>query len=290
MRVKRWDAGGGTNHVGPKRRGMPLALSRPSFRRFGPETQPARRLGRRGSARSRPSPLRGRPKPPATPRIYHKGRNFRIPFNLNAEGRDRVKELHLLVSEDLGYHWRAISKTFPDHPTFTFRSSHDGEYWFAVQTRTIDGKVSPTLDATVEPNLKVVVDSFPPSLLLEPDGRRGSLASVRWEVKDENLDLKSLVLEYQVEGAGAWRRVPIRRPKLIGGQQWDAGTAEALKVRASVADKAGNVTEAVGRTARGDVEPARSGSRDPGDEIPRRSHRSRTVPSPTSWPGPVSRR
>src|SRR5260370_1913907 len=63
------------------------------------------------------------------PRIYHKGRNFRIPFNLNAEGRERVKELHLLVSEDFGYHWRQVSKTFPDHPTFAFRSTHDGEYW-----------------------------------------------------------------------------------------------------------------------------------------------------------------
>ncbi len=121
---------------------------------------------------------------------------------------------------------------------------------------TIDGKVSPTLDATVEPNLKVVVDTFPPSLLLEPDGRRGSLASVRWEVKDENLDLKSLVLEYQVEGVGVWRRVPIRRPKLIGGQQWDAGTAEALKVRASVADKAGNVTEATIELPEGTASPA----------------------------------
>ena len=149
-----------------------------------------------------------------------------------------------MVSEDLGFHWRAISKTFPDHPTFTFRSSHDGEYWFAVQTRTIDGKVSPTLESTIEPNMKVVVDSFPPTLLLEPDERRGSIASVRWEVKDENLDLKSLVLEYQVEGATSWRRVPISRPKLIGAQRWDAGTAEALKVRASVADRAGNVTEA----------------------------------------------
>jgi len=201
-----------------------------------------------------------------TPRIYHKARNFRIPFNLNAEGRDRVKELHLLVSEDMGYHWRAISKTFPDHPTFTFRSSHDGEYWFAVQTRTIDGKISPTLDATVEPNLKVVVDSFPPSLLLEPDGRRGSLAAVRWEVKDENLDLKSLVLEYQVEGAGVWRRVPIGRPKLIGGQQWDAGTAEALKVRASVADKAGNVTEAAVELPEGTSSPLDMDARDPSDE------------------------
>lgn len=153
--------------------------------------------------------------------------------------------MHLLVSEDLGYTWRPKSKTYPNHPTFTFRSSHDGEYWFAVQTMTLDGKFSPPLDAIVEPNMKVVVDTFPPSLMLEPDDRRGSMASVHWEVKDEHIDLKSLVLEYQVEGVGVWRRVPIRQPKLAGAQSWDAGTAEALKVRASVADKAGNVTEAV---------------------------------------------
>ena len=35
-----------------------------------------------------------------------------------------------------------------------------------------------------------------------------------------------------------------QQAKLMGGQRWDAGTAEALKVRASVADKADNVTEA----------------------------------------------
>jgi hypothetical protein len=186
------------------------------------------------------------PAPPAdVPLIYHKGRNFRIPFNLNADARSRVKELRLLVSQDLGYTWRPWSRTVPDHPAFSFRSSHDGEHWFAVQTLTVDGKVSPALDSTVEPSLKVIVDTLPPSLLLEPDDRRGSTASVRWEVKDENLDVKSLTLEYQVEGVGVWRRVPIRRPKLIGAQRWDAGTAEALKVRMSVADRAGNVTTAV---------------------------------------------
>jgi hypothetical protein len=191
-----------------------------------------------------PGPARGAPDSAKVPRVYHKARNFRIPFNLNPATRDRVKELHLLVSEDLGYHWRAVSKTFPDHPTFTFRSSHDGEYWFSVQTRTLDGKVAPSLESTIEPNMQVIVDSFPPTLLLEPDERRGSVASVRWEVKDENLDLKSFVLEYQVEGATTWRSVPISKPKLMGGQRWDAGTAEPLKVRASVSDRAGNVTEA----------------------------------------------
>ncbi len=179
------------------------------------------------------------------PLIYQKRRNFRIPFNLSAAEQTRIKEVLLLVSEDSGYSWRPVSKTYPDHPFFSFRSPHDGEYWFAVQTRTVDGRVSPRLEAIVEPKMKVVVDTMAPSLVLEPDGRRGSTAAVRWDVKDENLDLKSLVLEYQVEGVGVWRRVPIRRPRLVGAQSWDAGTAEALKVRMSIADRAGNVTDAV---------------------------------------------
>jgi hypothetical protein len=228
--------------VGRKRRGMRLVSVRRSsvalaFRFCLIGAWSALALSLTSAARAGPDAKNA-------PRIYHKARNFRIPFNLNADGKDRVKELHLLVSEDYGYHWRAISKTFPDHPTFTFRASHDGEYWFAVQTRTVDGKVSPSLESTIEPNLKVVVDTFPPSLVLEPDERRASLASVHWEVKDENLNLKSLVLEYQVEGATSWRRVPLTAAKLSGSRRWDAGTAEALKVRCSVADRAGNVTEA----------------------------------------------
>ena len=67
---------------------------------------------------------------------------------------------------------------------------------------------------------------------------------MRWEVKDEHLDLKTLVLEYQVEGAKEWRKVPIRRPSLLGAERWDAGTADSLRVRATVADKAGNVADA----------------------------------------------
>jgi hypothetical protein len=184
--------------------------------------------------------------PAAVPLIHNKGRNFRIPIKINAEAQSRIKEVSLLVSEDQGYQWKAVSKTFPDHPAFSFRAKHDGEYWFAVQTLTVDGTFSPGLDSTVEPNLKVVVDTIPPSLFLEAGGRRASTASVRWEVKDQYLDLKSLVLEYQIEGVGVWRRVPIRRPmKPIGAQSWDAGTAEALKVRMSASDRAGNVTTEV---------------------------------------------
>src|SRR5438270_260896 len=71
-------------------------------------------------------------------------------------------------------------------------------------------------------------------------GRRGSRASVRWEVRDDNLDMKSLVIEYQPRGGREWRQVPGLRYALIGAADWDAGTADPLRVRASVDDKAGN--------------------------------------------------
>jgi hypothetical protein len=185
---------------------------------------------------------------PASARVttlYHKDRSFRIPFNVNEQGRDQLKEIQLWVSEDSGVHWKPASVTTPDKGKFTFRARHDGEYWFAVRTMTHDGRYSPPKEQTVEPSMKVIVDSTPPSLVLEADGRRGSLAQVRWDAKDENLDLKSLFLEYQVEGARDWRRVPLRKPAVVGVQSWDAGTADNLRVRASVADKAGNVAERV---------------------------------------------
>jgi hypothetical protein len=177
------------------------------------------------------------------PLIYQKKRAFRIPFHISPQAQARIKDVQLWVSEDSGFHWEPKSRTTPDLGKFTFRTSHDGEFWFATRTVTVDDEYSPPMNQTVEPSMKVVVDTVPPSIVLEPDGRRGSTASVRWEVKDEYLDLKTLVLEYQLEGAREWRRVPIRRLALLGAQSWDAGTADSLRVRASVADKAGNVAD-----------------------------------------------
>lgn len=178
------------------------------------------------------------------PFIYQKKRSFRIPFHIDDQGKARLKEVQLWVSEDSGFHWEGKSTATPELGKFTFRAAHDGEYWFATRTITRDGQSSPPMDQEVEPSMKVVIDTAPPSIVLVKEGRRGSTASVRWEVKDEHLDLKTLTIEYQEEGARQWRNVPIRRPALLGAESWDAGTADALRVRASVADKAGNVAEA----------------------------------------------
>jgi hypothetical protein len=185
--------------------------------------------------------------------MYTKNKSFKIPFNVDPSERARLKQVQLWVSENSGFNWKEGTHTTPDRPYFTFRAPRDGEYWFAVRTLDNQGKLYPSDDEEVRPSMKVIVDSKVPSLVLEPDGRRGSQTSVRWEIHDENLDPNSLVIEYQVEGANKWGRVRIdKRPApLIGSVHWDAQTAEPLVVRALVEDWALNRTEATIETAEG---------------------------------------
>ncbi|WP_337173956.1 hypothetical protein [Paludisphaera sp.] len=175
--------------------------------------------------------------------IYHKEKSFRIPFDLDGQKVRLIKELQLWVSEDAGFNWDQISRATPDQKEFMFRARRDGEYWFAVRTMSSAGQLSPPADETIRPALKVIVDTRAPSLVLESDGRQGSVARVRWEARDENLDLRTLTLEYQVAGARDWKRVPLRRPAAVGSESWDAGTVESVRVRGTVADRAGNVQE-----------------------------------------------
>lgn len=177
--------------------------------------------------------------------IYYKSPLFRIPVTIQPEVRGLVREVRLWVSDDYGYHWREFGQASPDRPEFPFRASRDGEYWFALQTVDTRGKIYPADDRQAEPSLKVVVDTAPPTIVLEPAGRRGSVVAARWQVQDEHLLLKSLVLEFQPEGADPqdWTPVPLKESdyKLAGSKTWDARTADAIRIRASVRDRAGNV-------------------------------------------------
>jgi hypothetical protein len=185
-------------------------------------------------ARSAPP---GSTKPPT---VYSKQRAFSIPFNIDPADRPRYKQVQLWVSSDAGGHWEKIDTTTPDRPKFTFRATRDGDFWFAVRTLDTKNRLFPADDGNVEPNMKVIVDTVPPQLSLEGLPRRGNVASVRWEVVDDRLDLGSFLLEYQAVGASEWAQVTVRNPARIGRETWDAGTAEPLKVRMTVADKAGN--------------------------------------------------
>lgn len=178
--------------------------------------------------------------------IYYKSRSFRIPVTV-PEPKNMVREIWLQVSDDKGYSWKDYQHTTPRKPEFSFKAPRDGEYWFAVQTVNLQGAVYPRDERPVDPSMVVVVDSMAPSLVLARQARRGSRVTVRWEAQDAHLVIRSLVLEYQVEGAatGDWRKVPLAEGDYarIGIKSWDAGTADPIRVRASIRDRANNVRQ-----------------------------------------------
>ncbi len=174
--------------------------------------------------------------------LWSQNRKFRIPVTVPPDTRNLVKELFLWVSDDSGYTWKKSTSARPDSPEFSFRAPRDGEYWFAVQTLDVNGKYYPNGDMPAEPTLKVIVDSVAPTIVLEAQGRRGSTVGVRWDVQDEHLMLNTMTIEYQSEGARDWRNVPLSRADIayIGAKTWDAGTADPVHVRMTIADRAGN--------------------------------------------------
>lgn len=173
--------------------------------------------------------------------IYHNATSFKIPFEFDAADKKRIKSIELYVSEDRGETWRLYTSTTTTTNYFAFRGNREGEFWFAVRTLDIAGHYNPSDDKPIVPDWRVVVDTQKPSLGMEVLGRQGTLAAVRWDARDENLNIGSLKIEYSQPGTGIWRPVPIDRLAPSGEAQWDAGSANAIRMRASVEDKAGNI-------------------------------------------------
>ncbi|MHC5536923.1 hypothetical protein ACYOEI_01460 [Singulisphaera rosea] len=181
------------------------------------------------------------PSQPAT--IYQRNRAFRIPFQNHPNEKSRRREVQLWVSEDRGKSWKPKDSTTPDQPSFTFQAAKDGEYWLAVRTVDDEGRLHPSSNDQIVPSMKVVVDTTPPTLALEPEMRSASLASILWKIGDDHPDVATLTFEYQVEGRKDWQPIPRQNPGAIGCATWDAGYTSPLRVRATVSDRAGNRIE-----------------------------------------------
>lgn len=111
-----------------------------------------------------PSPAPARPAPDAPgadeppPPVETGYRRFRIPFAVAEADRERVREVQLLVSDDLGRTWSRAGVAAPDERAFpAFTAPADGEYWFAVRTVDRRGQLFPGEDAAIRPSVKVLV-------------------------------------------------------------------------------------------------------------------------------------
>lgn len=172
--------------------------------------------------------------------FYSRYRQFRIPFQANL-AQQGIRQLQLFVSTDNGRSWQQSVVTPPDQGHFGFMSGRDGLYWFAVQTQDVQGRLNPISMDGAQPSLKVVVDTQPPFIALQPLAPRGGEVGVAWDIRDENLDLSlpdALRLEYRLAGGTVWQTLP-RNPAATQ-HFWRPEVNTPLDVRLRARDRAGN--------------------------------------------------
>ncbi len=170
--------------------------------------------------------------------IYSRYREFRIPFQI---GQPQPRQLQLFVSSDQGRSWQPSAVAPPEQGAFRFSTERDGMFWFVVQALHADGKLFPSTLQGAEANLKVIVDTQPPSLNLQALPPRGNQVGVAWDVRDDNLDLSlpdAFRLEARPAGAVQWAPLAVN----AGQNQcfWIPNTSGPVDVRLRARDRAGN--------------------------------------------------
>lgn len=181
---------------------------------------------------------------PAGSILFCQHRQFNIPFHKVAN-EGNVKQLQLYYSLDQGKSWQPAAVVAPEKRHFPFLTDRDGYYWFTVQTTDRQGRRTPALLDGAEPSLKVVVDTQPPTVVLQAMPPRNGEVGVSWVVRDDNLDLAlpdCLRLEYRLAGQARWLPLPVS--PVNNHHYWNPQTNGTVEVRLLARDRAGNRGEA----------------------------------------------
>jgi hypothetical protein len=210
---------------------------------------------------------------PANHIIYSRQTVFRIPFETDS-GERRLREVQLYVSEDRGQTWRNAATVPPEQRGFNFRAERDGLYWFTVRTVDFQGRANPTTVQGTRPQLEVVVDTQVPIVTLRPGAPRDGTYAVEWDIREDNLDLSSFLLEYRLPGSTEWIPLTVE-PAATGQRSWNPAAGGALDVRLHVRDLAKNEGEATIK-----LTPGAQGYRPSGNTLEQdaRGPANRTVP------------
>jgi hypothetical protein len=177
-------------------------------------------------------------------------RNLKIPYDFPPGRRTEVREMVLYASSDQGRNWQKVAVNPPEKDAFVFSAPADGLYWFHVVPVNRQGKQEPENIFQNPPGLKVIIDTLKPLARITAAQRQGDEVAVSWEVKEDNLDLSSLKLEYQPKDSPSafWMSVPLN-PTAIGDRRFRVNDTGPLALRLYAKDQAGNVTLAPAEVA-----------------------------------------
>lgn len=189
--------------------------------------------------------LAGTPQESAAQQSYYADQpSFVIPVIPDPSDR-RTSAILLHVSEDYGKSYQYVATASPTQRGVPFKAPRDGWYWFAVQTQDSTGQLNPATMTAAQAALKVCVDTQAPTVLLKQgQPNKDGTQTIEWELRDENLDIATMRLEYRAQGSRDW--VPLPAQQIPAGTHvFNPGITTPIEVRLTVRDKARNVGEQI---------------------------------------------
>jgi hypothetical protein len=173
-------------------------------------------------------------------------RSHRIDVNFKDAPRGQIRELRLFASLNQGRDWDLVQTIQPDKDHFVFHAPADGYYWLRVAVVNQQGKQEPPNIAAGPPDQKMVIDTAKPVIRNLAAKRVGSEVSVSWDIQEENPDPASFRLEYLPKGSVAALGTAIpATPGLSGQTQFPVAGGQAVVVKLTLRDLAGNLSYAV---------------------------------------------
>ena len=174
------------------------------------------------------------------PKSYLNKGTVQLPIQIDDRVRPQIQEVQLYVKDGPQAPWILKDKVPGTQPSFTFRTTKEGEYWFSVVTVDRNGRSLPADVSKEPPGLIVVIDSTPPQAEVQvmpstPEGQ-----PIRCEVHDTYPDPSKTRFFYQTRDQ-IWRSL-----ECLTGQPdtfcIPAQAAHTGMIRVVASDLAGNST------------------------------------------------
>lgn len=169
-------------------------------------------------------------------------RRVKLPVSLGPDQRKYLASLQLVVSRDEGQTWEVVAALAADQEHFVFAPKEDGLYWLKLRMNFKDGRRDPADFTRAVPDHKLLIDTTPPKMRVNPSGPAG----VEWVVEDENLDPDGVAVEVRWQGDKIW--TPFSPRKFAARDKYDWPSlrdGQLLEVRVIAKDRAGNEGSAV---------------------------------------------
>ena len=218
------------------------------------------------------------------PALHTSRTAFRIPFQHDAREVARLgaREIRLFVSRDRGRQWFHMQSVEPQTGRFDFRAEADGEYWFAVRTVDHQGQLHP--GGELQPGLAVVVDTRKPVLRIDVAQLAPGRVSLSWTAVDDNIDPRSVRLEFSQSGIPEWQPVAVRSTA-SHQTSWTVPAGGTVAVHGWARDLAGNETFS---QAQAQIAPAAAYNASSGPEPVGPDVLDSGATEPTGLPGPLT--